>query len=71
MKRGDCEAVPRRTRIQGASTCVSLNSRLESNQEEEEERGLAYPALVGAPEEANQAHLCLGPQQTSLKRARV
>ena len=36
MKREDCEAVPRRTRIQGASTCVSLNSRLESKQEEED-----------------------------------
>ena len=33
----NCEAVPRRARIQGAWTCVSLNSRLESNKEEEEE----------------------------------
>ena len=30
-----CEAVPRRARIQGSYTCVSLNSGLESNEEEE------------------------------------
>ena len=30
------EAVPRRARIQGSCTFVSLNSRLESNKEEEE-----------------------------------
>jgi len=32
-----CAAVPRRARIEGSKTCVSLNSRLESNKEEEEE----------------------------------
>ena len=32
-----CEAVPRRARIQGSYTCVSLKSRPESNKEEEEE----------------------------------
>jgi len=32
-----CAAVPRRARIQGSQTFVSLNSRLESNKEEEEE----------------------------------
>ena len=31
-----CEAIPRRARIQGAHTFVSLNSRLESHKEEEE-----------------------------------
>ena len=31
-----CEAVPRRARIEGAKTLVSLNSRLEINREEEE-----------------------------------
>ena len=30
-----CEAVPRRARIQSLKTFVSLNSRLESNKEEE------------------------------------
>ena len=30
-----CEAVPRRARIQGSRTCVSPNSRLESDKEEE------------------------------------
>ena len=30
-----CEAVPRRARVEGSSTCVSLNSRLESNEEKE------------------------------------
>ena len=33
-----CAVVPRRARIQGAQTCVSLNSRLESNKEEETTR---------------------------------
>jgi hypothetical protein len=33
------EAVPRRARFQGSKTVVSLNSRLESNQEE----GEAHP----------------------------
>jgi len=28
-----CAAIPRRARIQGSWTCVSLNSRLESNKE--------------------------------------
>ena len=32
-----CEAVPRRARIQGSWTIVSLNSRLESNRGKEEE----------------------------------
>ena len=32
-----CEAVPRRARIDGSQTFVSLNSRLDSNEEEEEE----------------------------------
>ena len=32
---GECAAVPRRARIQGAETFVSLNSRLENNKEEE------------------------------------
>jgi len=32
-----CEAVSRRDRIQGSQACLSLNSRLESNKEEEEE----------------------------------
>ena len=32
-----CAAVPRRTRIQGSQTFVSLNSRLESDIEEEDE----------------------------------
>jgi len=31
-----CAAVPRRARISGSETFVSLNSRLESNKEEEE-----------------------------------
>jgi hypothetical protein len=31
-----CEAVPRTARIEGPWTCVSLNSRLESNKEEED-----------------------------------
>jgi len=31
------EALPSRTRIHDSSTCVSLNTRLESNKEEEEE----------------------------------
>ena len=29
-----CGAVPRRARIEGSQTCVSLNPRLESNEEE-------------------------------------
>ena len=32
-----CEAVERRARISGSQTCVSLNSRMESNTEEDEE----------------------------------
>ena len=32
-----CEEVPSRARIHGSQTCVSLNSRLESNKEDEEE----------------------------------
>ena len=32
-----CGAAPRRARIQGSQIVVSLNSRLESNQEEEED----------------------------------
>jgi len=31
----ECAAVPRRARIQGAWTCVSLNSKLASNKEAE------------------------------------
>ena len=38
-----CEAVPRRVRMQGSYTFASLNSRLESNREEEEEGGLRPP----------------------------
>ena len=34
-----CAAVPRRARIQGSSTLVSRNFRLESNEEEEEAVG--------------------------------
>ena len=30
-----CEALPRRARIEGSQTCVSADSRLESNKEEE------------------------------------
>ena len=33
-----CEAAPRRARFSGSETFVSLNSRLESNQEEEGEK---------------------------------
>ena len=33
--RHECEAVSRRARLSGAWTCVSLNSRLGSNKEEE------------------------------------
>ena len=33
----NCEAIPRRARIEGSWTCVSLNSRLEIIQEDEEE----------------------------------
>ena len=33
----NCAIFPRRARIQGSQTFVSLNSRLESNKEEEEE----------------------------------
>ena len=29
-----CEALPRRARIEGSQTCVSADSRLESNKEE-------------------------------------
>ena len=36
------EAVPRRARISGSQTCVSLNSRLESTKEEEEVMHLLY-----------------------------
>ena len=32
-----CKAVLRRARIQGSYSCVSLNSRLESNKEQEED----------------------------------
>ena len=35
-----CKAVPRRARMQGSSTSVSLNSRLESDTDEEEEGGM-------------------------------
>ena len=35
-------AVPRRARIEGSKTFLSLNSRLESNKEEEEGRGLPF-----------------------------
>jgi len=31
-----CAVVPRRARIEGAWTCVSLDSRLDSNKEQEE-----------------------------------
>ena len=41
------EAVPRRARIQGSQTLVSLNSRLESNQEEEDWQ--PRPPVVDAP----------------------
>ena len=34
----NCEAVPRRARIQGAQTSVSLDSRLESNKERERKK---------------------------------
>ena len=39
-----CEAIPRRARIQGSQTFVSLNSSLESNKEEEE-KSLALDQL--------------------------
>jgi len=32
-----CEAVPRRARIDGSQTFVSLNSRLDSNEDEEDQ----------------------------------
>ena len=35
-----CEAVPRRARMQGSQSVVSLNSRFESKEEEEEEEGI-------------------------------
>ena len=43
-----CEAAPRRARIQGSSTLVSLNPRLESNKEEAgfRVRGM-HPVLSG------------------------
>ena len=41
-----CESVPRRARIQGAQTFVSLRSRLESDKEEEE--GSSAPDTLSA-----------------------
>ena len=38
-----CEAVSKRVRIEGSQTCVSLNSRLKSNKEEEEVTRQAGP----------------------------
>ena len=40
-----CAAVPRRARIQGSKTFVSLNSRLESNTEEDEKKECFTTAL--------------------------
>ena len=42
----NCEAVPRRARIQGSWTFVSLNYRLESNREEEKIWGLGLECRV-------------------------
>jgi len=48
-----CEAVPRRAHIAGSQTFVSLNSRLESNKEEQEEysilNGSNHPCDFPAP----------------------
>jgi len=37
VRRPIVHLIPRRARIHGSQTCVSLNSRLESNKKEEEE----------------------------------
>ena len=41
-----CAAVPRRARVYGSQTCVSLNSRLESNEEEARAQVLSTQAKV-------------------------
>ena len=46
-----CAAVPRRARIQGAWPCVSLNSRLESNEEEE-----TWPCVKKRPQVLSPLH---------------
>ena len=42
-----CEAGPRRACIQGAETCVSLKSRLESNREEEDKVPVGTDRIIG------------------------
>ena len=55
-----CDAVPRRARIYGSYDGVSLNSRLQSNKEEEVEEGIAglevRPAAVCGEVPSCQAH---------------
>ena len=42
------EAAPRRARIQGSKTFVSINSRLESNQERKKIKGVLSSAVIEA-----------------------
>ena len=44
-----CEAVPRRARIEGAWTCVSLNSRLQSNWRCMSDPARRYGPVTGVP----------------------
>ena len=56
-----CAAVPRRARIEGSKTCVSPNSRLESNKEEEEGRASSNPVSEAIPgKRHHKAHRRLG-----------
>ena len=74
----NCDAVPRRARISGSYTFVSLNSRLESNDEEEEERlpewfstRLAKPKLSISCSEGGKIAPRINPAIWTIDRPRV
>jgi len=60
----ECAAVPKRAHIQGSKTFVSLNSRPESNQEEE---NTIFPAFVPIRE----GLVRLGPKHQNISAART
>jgi len=64
-----CEAVPRRARIQGSSTFASLNSRLESNDEEEKGVSLGIQSrVVGRDDSGHPTRVVKRQEASSVKR---
>ena len=71
-----CEAVPGRARIEGSLTFVSLNSRLDSEKEEEEDAAFSSPVAyeiisqfwlaVGAIFYYESSHLAVGGKAADL-----